>query len=189
MLCAFQKNRGCSFFLAWEQATLAGQDTADFEMGARSMRVRFELLPDIEQCELRKWTLNAEADCAAETQVLVGLKRAKAVRQVEAMLYREGKANSSADMERFFKRGGLGKMSAKSVGIMVKIAERFEAIPEAGLIIADLDSAFLTAHVLASHSNLDLVCQKTAVKKDPALQASLLRGSEFILCHSPNFLS
>ena len=139
------------------------------------MRVRFEYLRGKEEYELRKWTLSEAKVSEGKAIVLMGLKKCHAVKEVELMLKHEGKNNDPDAVESFFEQGGLGSvLSAKVVSRLSKVSDRFAQARGASLAVTLLDGLFGSDHCLANHSNLDLLCQKTGVRKDPALQAALL---------------
>ena len=142
-------------------------------MVSRAIRIRYELLVNSEAAELRKWELAEESMSLADAQVLQGLKRARAVRDFELSLRRDGKTTSHEAIGKLFKKGGVGSMTAEVVGTMLKLADRFNAAPDAALAISELDSIYGTRHSLANHSNLDVMCQKTSVRSDTRLQAAL----------------
>ena len=159
---------GVSFLWAWHEKHKAGGDTKDFQKGARAMRIRYEYLPDDGEFELQKWRLADKAFAEADVQVLHGLKRAQAVREVQALLRSQGRADTAEGHAKFFTEGGVKAMSATVVSRMLKIAERFEAAGStAALLVTELDSQFgCSGHAFGHHTNLSLVCQRTVVKKN-----------------------
>jgi hypothetical protein len=139
------------------------------------MRVRFEFLPTWDEFERRKWQLADKASDDAEAQVLLGLKRTKAVTEVEVNLRNAGKPHQPDDMEKWYAQGKVKNMSAKVISTMLKINVRFEAAGrEAFLIVGELDSKYSIHHSMASTSNLDLLCQRTSCRKNEPLQGTLL---------------
>ena len=124
---------------------------------------------------MRKWSLCQAAHSAADTQILVGLRRAMAVQEVASTMLSLGKDNSADSLEKWFAGGQVRGMSAKVLRTMLKIAARFTAAGrEAVSLVGALDSKYASNHVLAWHSNLDILCGKTAVRKDAKLENSLL---------------
>ena len=124
---------------------------------------------------MRKWSLCQAAHSAAETQILVGLRRAMAVQEVASTMSSLGRDNSAESLEKWFAAGQVRGMSTKVLRTMLKIAARFTAAGrEASSLVGALDSKYASNHVLAWHSNLDILCQKTAVRKDAKLENSLL---------------
>ena len=166
---------GVSFLWAWHEKHKAGGDTKDFQKGARAMRIRYEYLPDEGEFELQKWRLADKAFAEADVQVLQGLKRAQAVREVQALLRSQGRADTAEGLAKFFTEGGVKVMSATVVSRMLKIAERFEAAGStAALLVTELDSQFgCSGHAFGHHTNLSLVCQRTVVKKNDPVQNQL----------------
>ena len=152
---------------------MSGEPAGDFEDASRAVRIRYELLVGSEAAELRKWELAEESMSLADAQVLQGLKRARAVKDFELSLRRDGKATSHDSIGKLFKKGGVASMTGKVVSTMLKLADRFNAAPDATLAISDLDSLYGNGHSLANHSNLDVMCQKTSVRSDPRLQSAL----------------
>lgn len=139
------------------------------------MRVRYEYLADDGEFELQKWRLADKAFSEADVQVLQGLKRAQAVREVQALLRSQGRPDTPEGLSKFFSEGGIKSMSPTVIGRMLKIAERFEQSgSDAALLVTELDSQFGCAgHALGHHSNLSLVCQRTVVKKNEPVQNQL----------------
>ena len=164
---------GCAFYFAWYAALVSGEPTDAFEECCRAMRIMFELLPSKEGTEIRKWALAEESFALADTQVLQGLKRARAIKQFEQNLKHDGKKCEHEALEKMFSSGGISSMSARVIGTLLKVAERFEAVPAASLSVSALDSSFGNTHALTSHSNLDILCGKTAIRSDPLLQNAL----------------
>ncbi|CAE6919613.1 unnamed protein product [Symbiodinium sp. CCMP2592] len=165
-----------AFVHGWAQAKEAEKPTDAFQTAARCVKVRFELLILDETFEMKKWELNEKTNLAAETQILQGLKRALAVQGVADMLQREGQPNGPKDLEKWFKTAKVttADMSARVVSTMMKVATRFKSAVECRLILTELDSAFGSKHAFQHSNSLDVACQKTGVKNNAKLAASLL---------------
>lgn len=161
---------------SWNEKTSQGKPRArDFEQGCRAMRVCFEYLPQWEDFEMRKWKVAQQAEDRHQSQVLVGLRRVQAVKEVSLALSKLGKDGSADSLAKWFESGQVRGMSSKVVSAMLKISNRFEAAGhEATLLVMELDSMYNVGHTLAHSSNLDALCQKTGCRSNKPLENSLL---------------
>ena len=81
---------GLSLLYAWQQQCLMhdkNKTTAkSFEQGCRAMRVRFQCFASWEEYKLAKWKEAEDVKGFAETLMLVGLKRCRALADLQAFL-------------------------------------------------------------------------------------------------------
>ena len=98
-----------------------------FEQGCRAMRVRFQCVASWEEHKLAKWKEAEDVEGFAETLVLVGLKRCRALADLQASLKAKGHASDAADLGKFFTQGNLRSMSSRVIGVMLRIWGRFAA--------------------------------------------------------------
>lgn len=176
-----------SFLYAWQLAIANGQDNKSlkgFMEGCRSMRVKFQYFATWEEFELSKWKVADRTQEIAESQVLVGLKRARAVAELQVSLKNGGHAAEPEDLAKFFSQANLRSMSGRVISMMVKIWTRFaQAGPAVCNLVETLDSEYGVHHTFNSHSNLDFLCQRTSCKTNPALQNSLLQWVLECFCY------
>ena len=89
---------------------------------------------------MRKWKLAQQAEDCHQSQVLVGLRRVQAVKEVSQALAKLGKDSSAESLAKWFASGQVRGMSAKVISSMLKIANPFDAAgKEASLLVTELD--------------------------------------------------
>ena len=124
---------------------------------------------------MRKWKLAQQAEDCHQSQVLVGLRRVQAVKEVSQALAKLGKDSSADSLAKWFASGQVRGMSTKVISSMLKIANRFDAAgKEASLLVSELDSQYNVGHTLANSSSLDCLCQKTSCRTNKPLESALL---------------
>eukprot|EP00974_Lingulodinium_polyedra_P049347 4742342-Lingulodinium_polyedra.AAC.1 len=168
-----------AFMFAWAQATQNGESTAaDFKTRARQVRTRFLYLPDTDEYERRKWTMQETAVELADNTNLTGYQRVLAVVGVRDMLAARSLPCTNVAVAAWFKKANMSTtqepLTAKTIGIYTKIHGRVHGLGRATALLVQLNSLFGRKHVLAHVSVLDYACQKTAMPDASALAAKVL---------------
>jgi len=93
-----------AFLLAWAQAKKLGLFTVskEFSITATRCRTRFYLLPNHEQAERMKWSLQERPDTLVDAATLVGYKRTVGIVDVSASLRSRGAPCDAAAVVSWF---------------------------------------------------------------------------------------
>ena len=176
MCNCFECNLGLGFLFAFHRKWLDMKEDGkskkvlqtslkDFIEGCANMRVIYEFYPTWDAFEERKWRLADEVSNNRDALVLQGVRKALAVQSVQNTLKENGKAHNNEALAKFFTR--VKNMSAKVIGTMLKISDRFTEASGTIALCYEMDSKFDGVHCLSNTSVLDLLCQKTSKKKGP----------------------
>ena len=170
-----------AYLYAWAQAKRTGlTDVVDAfaEVGKRC-RTRFLLLPDEDEANRSKWSLQEKADSVSENAAaMVGYKRTVGVVEVSSNLRLRNLPCDAQAVANWFNTINFNNaedaISKKIVQLYTRVHGRLTALPEICERLDQTESHFNRKHVFAGIAFLDQLCGKTGLPQNPSLQGQLL---------------
>ena len=165
-----------AFLHGWAEAKKQGllEVVAKFNKAARSIKCRFEILPDHDELERQKWRSVEDANSMADNQRLFGSRKALAVIRVRDDLDSRGKGHTAKDVADWFKTVSFhDENMTKSVAERyLRVGKRLVESPSAKIALDMMESIRGAAHYLSNVSTLDQIFGATSCSPS-TLQATI----------------
>ena len=169
-----------SFMLAWAQCKKLGikAELAKFFEHAQMIRTRFILLPDKDEFERKKWSLQESTKELSEQTVLYGISRVLAVADVRDDLALRKQSCDHVAVSAWFSTVKVSsaseKITSKTAQTYLRIHARFETAIGTVDACRQMDNHLGKNHALASTSVLEICVGRTSCPSNTALEAKLL---------------